>query len=159
MQKNKWETVYSWNDIDHIKPHRWPLWYLVFIIVMVWSSAWGIYEGVYSMSVAFFLLLFVYLIFSSKDPVLRENKITTLWIFLWKKFIPYSDIHSFWFIYFSNAHLLHLKLNTKLNPVFVVPVVEWDSSVIRDLISWRNIIEIEGRGESVDETVTRIFKL
>jgi len=156
---DKWKIVYSWNDIDHIKPHRWVLWYIIFTVIMIWSVVWWIYEWVYSMSVVFFILLFVYFIFSSKGPSMRENKITTLWVVLWKRFIPYSDMKSFWFIYFQNAHLLHIQLNSKLNSVLVVPVVEWDSSVIRDLMNWRNILEIEWRSESVDEKMTRIFKL
>ena len=158
-KSSSWVKIYSWEDIDHVKPVRWIIWYVIFIFIMLSICIWGFIEKVYTMPLVFTVLTVVYFIASNREPVSQENTITTLWIKINKRFVAYSNINSFWFIYYENIHLLHIKLNLRNKAIIVVPVVSWNSSTIRDLLLWRDLVEIEGMSESTDEIISRILKL
>lgn len=153
------KEVYSWEDIDHVKPLRWPVWYAVFTLIMLLICIWWYSEGAYSVIFAFVALFVVYVMTFKKDPVNQMNTIYTWWIKIAGKFIAYSDIHSFWFISYDNLDLLHIKIKSTFHPVLVVPVINWNSDTIRELFIWRKVHEIENMTENLEEILARILKL
>lgn len=158
MQKI-WEVIYSWEDVDHIHSERWYTWYIFAFLFMLFVLIWWIREWVYTMPFVFVIVALVYIYTSSKKPFLQDNKITDLWISIGNKFIPYSDINSFWFIYFSNWSLLYIKTNWKFNSTIVVPVINWDPSIIRDLFIEAKVNEMEWMKEWFDDLLARKLKL
>jgi len=126
---------------------------------MVFMIAWWIKEKVYSMPFVFVIIALVYVYTSKKEPILEEKNITDLWIQIWEKFIPYSDIDSFWVIYFDDWNLLYIKTNAKITSTVTVPVISWDTAIIRNIFLEYWLEEIQWKKESLDDIMVRKFKL
>lgn len=156
---NYWEEIYSWKDIDHIKMEKWRTWYIVFILLICFSVIWGIIEGIYSMSALFLGIGLFYLYISNQDPHEQVNKLTTSGLVYGEQFAPYSDMNCFWIIYYKNVHFLHIKHNSMFHLDLVIPIIEWDSWTIRDILIWRNIKELDWMKESLDEAISRKLKM
>lgn len=154
-----WENIYKWEDIDHIKFERWFIWYFLFSGFILFCIIFWIQQDSYTMSIVFLMILIFYLIASKRSLKNRKNALTTLWISLWEEFYPYSTIEFFYFSYYDNIHILNIKEIWKMTIPMEIPVVEWDSAKIRNLLIKQNVFEDEGKKDSFIKKLSRKLKL
>lgn len=158
-RQNIWEIIYKWEDIDHLIPQRDKKRYIYASFFILFIIIWWIIDWSYSMSFVFLLIFFTYIYTSSQKAYLQKNIITDLWIKIWEKFIFYTEIKSFWFINFNNWNLLYLKTNFSIHPIVIIPVIDWDFSIVKNLFLEFWVDEIEWKKESIDQIIARKLKL
>jgi hypothetical protein len=154
-----WNIIYKWEDIDHIKFERWFIWYFLFSGFILFCVIAWIFQGSYTMPIVFIMIWLFYLIAWKRILKNRKNALTTLWLLLWEKFYPYSKIELFYFSYYENIHILNIKESWKMSVPIEIPVINWDSAKIRNILIQQNIFENEEKKDWFTKRVCRKLKL
>jgi hypothetical protein len=152
------KVLTSWVSPEYADHHKGIIWYVLAGLVLVGILWYSLMSASWSTAVVFVLFAGVYLMNMHSKPRDAANAITELGVQVGGQFYAFSQIKGFWIVYKPpRVSTLHIQLVGKRDDI-AVELDEQSPAVVRNLLS-REIPEIEGKGESFVNYVTRVLKL
>ena len=134
-------------------------WYLFASLIIIgligffiWRQDW------FSVGITIIVSAVLFWYVHSSNPEQVSYKVTALGIYLNERFYPYSEIHSFWFVYNQSVKKLNVVFVKKYLPALQLDVTNVDPVILKTILL-RRIPEQEKRDESMTDKLVRMLRL
>jgi hypothetical protein len=160
--ENVGNVMYEWTFNEYEKYARGRTWYIVAGIVGVLLLAYALISGVNSFALIIVLFGIVLYLHEIQEPMEMRFAVTDTGVILGNKFYKYSELVSFWIIYYpeeGRPKNLYFALNNAIKHRFHVPLLDYDPRPIRDFLRQFLMEDLEQEEEPLSEKMARLLKI
>lgn len=153
------KLLFSWRAPEFINHQRSRRWFWIAGILILILVLYALYTNSATMAIVFIVLAGVYYLTHNQEPKIIDIKVTALGIYVDQKFYPYNQINSFWVVYHPPfVQTVNLRLGNKSFTKIVIQLDRQNPVEVREALA-KEIPEIEGEGESLEDAITRLLRL
>lgn len=153
------DAAFAWIAPEYIAHERGMVWLVSVIVFVVGVAGIGLYYGNWSFSLVLVIFALVYSLVHLKHPHNVEIKISEIGIKVGFRKYSYSNIKAFWILYEPPyIETLNIRVSGTYTGDFTIQLGPEDPSKIREYLI-NKIPEMEGKSESITDSLARLFKL
>ncbi|MBT4936343.1 hypothetical protein HON22_00330 [Candidatus Peregrinibacteria bacterium] len=154
------DTIIRWKALEHPEYQKTYKWYAVAGAVVLTFVIYGILTKDIMLSVVFVVFAGVYFLVHRGGAQSLNYELTTIGIKIENKLIPFADIQGFFIIheppYIST---LNVEIKNHSRKGMVIQLGEVNVGDVREVMLNRSVPELEGRGESMSNILTRLLRI
>lgn len=152
-------VIISWVAPEYIQYHKEPRWYYAAGIIIFITLVISFLTDNWTFALSIITLAAVYQYLHMYHPP-RDIAIviTDMGIHVGQIFFPYSHIQSFWIIYNRGIRTLNLRVTNRFYADLTIQLNDQNPVKVREYLVGQ-IVELEGKNESLGDVILRLLKL